>query len=1037
MNWRLGLDLGETSIGWCAFQLHSETGEPQAVIDSGVRIFPSGREAKSNEPLAVARRLARQKRRQLDRKGRRLKDALKALEESGLLPTALEERNQVFALDPYHCRALAVQGKATNHQLGRALAHLAKRRGFRSSRKDLSDEAATGGSLREGMSALAEELRRAGGTLGQLLWSWQQDPKMKVRFRRGSTFYPERWMYQEEFRAIREANSGALASELWERVGQTIFLQRPLKPVERGKCCVRTDLERAPKCLPSFEVYRLWENINNLRWFDTQNTMHELSTPQRKEIFRAMVKVKGKAFSALGKKLPDFAFFNLASEIRPTLEGCPVHYHFTKAKFPGWEKLSLEQKDDIVNLLLDIDDDARTRPQLEKLGLELDLNEDVRGRLRQLGECWQVDEDVLHGLFKKVDSLSGVANFCPELLREIIPIMAEKGVGHRSAICDELGYSLPSDLLDGSWDRLPYYGEILRQAVLFAQPEADPNTEPEKHFGRLGNPTVHRALNQVRLIVNALMDEYGKPDQVVVELARDLKLSRQAKLEILKAQRDHKSLNDRARTILQEQNLPITYTNLLKVKLWEELGEKSVERRCVFSGKLISLGLLFANDSPVEIEHILPFSRTFDDSPANKTLCFKEVNTLKGNRSPYEAFGQDQASDRGIYWSELAQRAQNLPFNKRRRFTENAMEAFEDDKWISRQLNDTAYLSRQTTKYLNAICKKVWSVSGRLTQLLRRHWRLNHLLGDDGEKNRADHRHHAIDAFVVGLTSVSLIQHVAKASRNDQVIAGDLLDKRNPTLPVGELKDEFAHILQRMLVSFKPDHSVNQRFFAETAYGLVHEEPKQPFNIVTRATVESIESGKQSRIRDSHLRDIYETAGGGGQGVKALQQLGIKRVRMLKTNSSVQKIPSAPYKAYALDGYAWCDIWRLPGAEDKVVPVFVTYLDALRIERDQLSPDQLKPHPAAKRLMRLRKDDLVRFQVDGSSKAMRVVKYHTPSGSIVFVPANSSNLKELHVKRTAQGLLKLGLQKLHVTPLGKEGRHAPDCGDRKPGGGAP
>ena len=257
LKWRLGLDLGETSVGWCAFRLDDSGQNVESFLDAGVRLFPSGREPKSNEPLAVARRLARQKRRQSDRKGKRLQQAILLLEEFGLLPAPGPKRDEVFAIDPYLARAKAAQGKASDFELGRALAHLAKRRGFRSSRKDLTEDEKTGGLLREGISKLQDELQ--GRTLGELLWSWQQDPVKSVRFRRGSEYYPERWMYNSEFETIKEANLKRLKEEQWIQIGErTIFYQRPLQPVERGKCSVRHDRARAPPCLPSFEYYRLW-----------------------------------------------------------------------------------------------------------------------------------------------------------------------------------------------------------------------------------------------------------------------------------------------------------------------------------------------------------------------------------------------------------------------------------------------------------------------------------------------------------------------------------------------------------------------------------------------------------------------------------------------------------------------------------------------------------------------------------------------------------------------------------------------------------
>lgn len=1036
-KWRLGLDLGETSIGWCAFELEKGSLKPTSLLDAGVRIFPSGREPRSNEPLAVARRLARQRRRQLDRRSRRQDGIIKAMEMAGLLPENDDERKIFFQLDPYECRHLAAEGKADAQQLGRALIHLSKRRGFKSGRKDLTDDEKSGGTLREGMSKLADHLREfrkasgLAGTLGQLLWQWQQEPGRRVRFRPGTEYYPERWMYEKEFEIIKKENSSMLDEDHWNRIENTLYFQRPLKDVERGKCFILTKLERCPQALPSFEIYRLWANINNLRWYDEENTQHNLTDDQRHSIFKQMLKVNSKTFTSLGKSIPNFLSFNLASDIRPSLEGCPVIRAFNKAKFPNWNKLTLEQKDDIVYLLLDLDSNNRTKKRLIKMGLTLNLDQDLSGRLRELSELWSIEEETLLSLYKQVNKSSAIARFSPELLREIIPIMAKEGVNHRCAITDKLGYALREDEFDGSLERLPYYGEVLHSAVLFAEPDIDPKVDPIRHFGRIGNPTVHRALNQVRLIVNSLIDVFGKPEQIVIELTRDLKRGQKAKQEYQKIQNENKKRNDRARKVLEENGISINYTNLLKVKLWEELGKDSMERRCVYSGENISLSQLFAHNSPVEIEHILPFSRTYDDSPANKTLCYKQVNVLKGNRSPFEAFGNGQAESRGIYWREIIQRATKLPYNKRLRFTESAMVDSEEDHWIERQLNDTAYISKQSTAYLKAICKNVWAVPGRLTALLRRHWRLNNLLDEGGAKNREDHRHHAIDAFVVGLTSRSVIQHIGRASRQGRVIAGSLLEEKNKTLPLVQLRNQFTEKIDKMAVSFKPDHNTNKRFFAETAYGMIPEgTPKgdEKHNVVTRVAVDTLESGKRAIIRDPKLRKVFEEAGMGKAGVQALKDLGVKRIRITKPDSSVQTVSSAPFKGYALDGYAWCDIWRLPNG--KVESDFVSYLDANKLDRNEISIDERKPHPAAKRLLRLYKNDFIRLAKEPDRGLLRVVEFSAGESAIRYTPCNSGE-KGTPSKRSISVLVRQGVEKIQTTPLNRGVVYASDSGDLK------
>ena len=217
---------------------------------------------------------------------------------------------------------------------------------------------------------------------------------------------------------------------------------------------------------------------------------------------------------------------------------------------------------------------------------------------------------------------------------------------------------------------------------------------------------------------------------------------------------------------MQELGKTLNAENRLRLLLWHELSEDPNGRCCPFSGTMIGITDLF-NDS-TEIEHLIPFSRSLDDSRANKIICTREANRFKGNRTPFEAFEHSPA---GYDWSEIAARAEALPSSKSWRFKPDAWEIWRqgaDGDFTSRHLNDTRYIGRLTREYFEAICHidKIDVVTGRLTSLLRRHWGLNSVLDDGSDrKNRDDHRHHAVDAIVVGMTSRSTLQKIATKAR--------------------------------------------------------------------------------------------------------------------------------------------------------------------------------------------------------------------------------------------------------------------------------
>jgi CRISPR-associated endonuclease Csn1 len=194
------------------------------------------------------------------------------------------------------------------------------------------------------------------------------------------------------------------------------------------------------------------------------------------------------------------------------------------------------------------------------------------------------------------------------------------------------------------------------------------------------------------------------------------------------------------------------------MQLWVELNAKNVaDRQCPYTGEQISIQRLLSNE--VEIEHILPYSMTLDDSLNNKTVAMRRANRDKGNRTPYDAFGKSPMP--GYDFDAILQRAALMPKEKAKRFAPDGYQRWlkEDKDFLARALNDTAYLSRIAKEYLSLICpyNKVRVIPGRMTALLRGKFGLNQLLSGTGQKNRNDHRHHALDAAVIGVTDQGLL----------------------------------------------------------------------------------------------------------------------------------------------------------------------------------------------------------------------------------------------------------------------------------------
>jgi len=347
-------------------------------------------------------------------------------------------------------------------------------------------------------------------------------------------------------------------------------------------------------------------------------------------------------------------------------------------------------------------------------------------------------------------------------------------------------------------------------------PHTDVN---EETFGRIPNPVVHLALNQIRQTVNAIIDKYGLPETIHIELARDLNKSAKARAEIEEINKNNKATSDAAAKDLRKHNIPVNRTNIQKYKLWKEQAGL-----CTYTGDPIGLSDLYSGE--IDVDHILPRSKTFSDSMANKLVCFRRANADKSNRAPYQAFADNPDYD----WSAIMRRAEKLHGNKSWRFEAAAMERFEDEgAFRDRYGNDNSYIARLARQYLSVLYgepSKVIAVSSHIVGLLRAKWGLQSILGSkkSGKKARDDHRHHFVDALVTACASRSMIQRImTEAARCEREGLEDFVKTIEP--PFGTSR-EFVAATQDAVencvtVSRKPDHATTGQLHEDGLRGIV------------------------------------------------------------------------------------------------------------------------------------------------------------------------------------------------------------------------
>ena len=581
--------------------------------------------------------------------------------------------------------------------------------------------------------------------------------------------------------------------------------QRPLKPVKPGRCTFMPDEERAPLALPSTQRFRMYQEVNNLRILREGLKEESLTLKQRDDLISALEEHSKRSFTQIKKLLGvgGAAQFNFEDPKRQELKGNTTSAILSKDEHYGqaWFKFDEAKQDAIVLQLVKEENEAKLVRWLQD---ETDIDEKRAEAIANVG------------LPEGYGSLCALAlvRILPELRRDVVTYdkaVQAAGFDHHSHISPSATGEI---LLE-----LPYYGMPLQRHVGFGS--NDPKDSDEKRYGKIANPTVHIGLNQVRLVVNALLKRYGHPSEVIVELARDLKQSKDQRDEESKRQAGNQKRNKRLREdvahVLGVSEERVKRADIEKMILWEELSFDPADRHCPYSGVQISATMLLSDE--VETEHILPFSQTLDDSLNNKTVALRQANRVKGNRTPWAAFGAQPAP--GFEYAGILARAEQMPKAKRYRFAEDGYQRWlkDDAGFLPRALNDTRHMSKVAFEYLKLICPNTRVIPGRMTAMLRAKFGLNDVLGLNGEKNRNDHRHHAVDACVIAVTDQGLLQRFAKASASAREQQLNRLVENMP-LPWENYREHVQRAIENIWVSHKPDHSHEGAMHNDTAYGL-------------------------------------------------------------------------------------------------------------------------------------------------------------------------------------------------------------------------
>ncbi len=626
----LGLDLGPNSIGWALINDDPEKPAESKLINLGVRVFPEGvdnfdtsKELSRNED----RRIARGMRRQIRRRARRRHLLKQVLVDLKLWPSDPNDEVKLHETDPYELRAAALSRRLEPFELGRVLLHLNQRRGFLSNRKKDRGDKEVQGMLAEINENEQERKEGEFETLGA--WLADKETRRDHTNRKEGDHTRHRHLareqYENEFEAIWTAQSKYHPKLLTEELkyGKLGKLKYPTRPIPRwnerrkelsilesfgihgliffqrpmywpksvvGLCELEPKEKRCQRSDRRNQRFRLLQEVNNLKYIDPDTHLEQkLDDNQRRLLIDKLSRTSELTFDQIRKALGflESVKFNLERGARSKLKGVPIDALFAAKKVLGadWYDRPENERTKIVAVLLDN---------------ERDDDQIIARAVAEWGMTAEEAESML-----SVDLSAGYASLSPKAIEKLLPHM-ERGLLY-----------MDDDESNSAMHAAGYFRrDQLRRRVFDILP--DPSRTPNCPIGDIPNPVVKRTLTEVRKVVNAIVREYGKPDAIHIELTRSVQMGKEKRSDYNKMIRDREIERSGFAEKLRENGVRVTRDNILKYQLWEQQSQE-----CIYSGKPISFEKLFGEGGGVEVDHILPRSRSLDDSQGNKIICLR------------------------------------------------------------------------------------------------------------------------------------------------------------------------------------------------------------------------------------------------------------------------------------------------------------------------------------------------------------------------------------------------------------------------------
>lgn len=777
-----GFDIGIASVGWAVLS-------PTRIVDLGVRCFDKAETAKEGESLNLARRQARLMRRRLRRRAWRLTKLARLLKSEGLIAdTKFFTRHQPELKSAWQLRADGLDRLLNADEWARVIYHLCKHRGFHwvnraEERQAECDAKGEGGKVKQGLAATKKLMQEKGyRTAAEMMLAEFPEAQRNKRGDYGKALArielgKELALLFAQQRNLGNPQAGA-ELELailgtGDRKSGLLWQQKPplagadlLKML--GRCTFEKAEYRAPKASFTAERHVWLTRLNNTR------IMVDGVARGLNEVERAI------ALPLPYLQVSDFTYKQLRAALIKA-GALPDSFRFTGLAYPSAKQaMEAKAKDPEAATLTKLPAFQILRKLLKDTGLETEW-QGMAGRA-QAGEPAQLDQIAwvlsvfkdgdeveqelrklaLPGGEKMVQALLEVSfdkfhALSLKALRLIVPHM-EGGLRYDEA-CERAGYHHSQLFKVGAGESkyLPpfYSGRDKNGRMVF-----DENMDIPR------NPVVLRSLNQARKVMNALIRKHGSPDSVRIEMARDLSRPMDERSKVKKLQDEFRERNERDRAAFAaEFDISPSSREFERYQLYREQQGK-----CAYSLEPLELHRVLHETGYAEVDHALPYSRSFDDSKNNKVLALTRENRNKGNQTPYEYLDGASNSERWRHFVAYVEGNKIYRLAKRSRLLRKDFGKKEAEEFRDRNLNDTRYICRFFKNYVERFLKladdnekkRCVVLSGQLTAFLRARWGLIKVRSDSD-------RHHALDAAVVAACSHGMVKRLSDYSRRKEL----------------------------------------------------------------------------------------------------------------------------------------------------------------------------------------------------------------------------------------------------------------------------